>query len=163
MNWGIKMKKRRTSLEFISDLFTLFKLEARANFIFGLGFAAYILSFELFFHDRSSCIIKNITGLPCPTCGMTRAYKYFLQGEFKDAFYYHPLFLLVIPVAVIIFFRKDPLIEKVYKNKAFWIIIFTVTIGVYIFRMFTIYPEPPLDPQDSLYKILFDSIRGLFK
>ncbi len=156
------MRKKRAFTEFISDLFKLFKQESRANMVFAIGFAVYILSFELLFHDRSNCLIKNVTGIPCPTCGMTRAYKYFLHGDFKEAFYFHPLFLLVIPVAFIVFFRKDPFVEKFYKSKTLWIIVFVVTIGVYIIRMITVYPEPPLDPQDSLYKIAFDSIRDLF-
>ncbi len=157
------MRKKRTLTEFTSDLFKLFKIEARANMILGIGFLSYILMFELFIHDRPSCLIKNMTGIPCPTCGMTRAYKYFLHGDFQEAFYYHPLFLLVIPVAFIIFFRKDPFVEKFYKSKTLWSIIFVLTFGVYFFRMITVYPEPPLNPVDSIYKVLSESIRNLFK
>ena len=38
------------------------------------------------------CPIRSLTGIPCPGCGLTRAWKAALQLEFADAFRYHPLF-----------------------------------------------------------------------
>ena len=42
------------------------------------------------------CIIKLFTGVSCPGCGMTRAYMSLLRLDFASAFYYHPLWLLVL-------------------------------------------------------------------
>lgn len=40
------------------------------------------------------CPIYYLLGIPCPTCGMTRAYISFFHGNFSKAMQYHPLFLL---------------------------------------------------------------------
>ncbi len=34
---------------------------------------------------RSSCLIRNITGLPCPSCGLTRAFHALSTGRIGDA------------------------------------------------------------------------------
>ncbi len=50
---------------------------------------------------RSLCIIRNITGHPCPACGMTRASSALLRGRVRTAAHYNKL---VFPVAAITFF-----------------------------------------------------------
>ena len=40
----------------------------------------------------SGCLLLAWTGLPCPTCGMTRATLHLISGDFFEAFGYHPLF-----------------------------------------------------------------------
>lgn len=47
------------------------------------------------------CPIRLITGVPCPSCGMTRAYISLFCGDFCMAFYYHPLFFL-LPKALVL-------------------------------------------------------------
>ena len=41
------------------------------------------------------CPIRYVTGIPCPGCGLTRAYWAVLHLDFAAAFSYHPLFWLV--------------------------------------------------------------------
>jgi hypothetical protein len=41
-----------------------------------------------------SCPFKAVTGLPCPTCGATRAVLAFLHGEWPAAFRLNPLLAL---------------------------------------------------------------------
>lgn len=61
-----------------------------------LGAVVVLLSFISEHLDFGSiCIFYNLTGIPCPSCGMTRAYLALFQGDFKEAFLYHPLFPLV--------------------------------------------------------------------
>jgi hypothetical protein len=43
-------------------------------------------------------LFKQLTGLPCPGCGLTRAYQAAWKGNYAEAFSWHPLFWLV-PVA----------------------------------------------------------------
>ena len=50
-----------------------------------------------------SCPIKEVTGISCPGCGMTRACVSALQFKFSKAFYYHPI-IFVLPFFVIALF-----------------------------------------------------------
>lgn len=45
------------------------------------------------------CPIRFVTGIPCPGCGMTRAWLSLLSGNEAAAFAFHSLFLLA-PVSV---------------------------------------------------------------
>jgi hypothetical protein len=52
----------------------------------------------------SWCPFKNLTGMPCPFCGGTRAALALLQGNIKAAFVFNPLaavICLLAPVAAI--------------------------------------------------------------
>ncbi len=44
----------------------------------------------------SLCPFRNLTGLPCPGCGMTRAFHHLAHGELQEA-------LLLNPISVILF------------------------------------------------------------
>jgi hypothetical protein len=44
----------------------------------------------------SICLLRNATGLPCPGCGMTRAFAHLAKGEWAAARRDHPL---VFPLA----------------------------------------------------------------
>jgi len=96
--------------------------------------------------NRSICIFKAIFGLPCPACGMTRAFTHCLAGEFKKAFFYHPLFLFSIIVFLVLLFRKNRIVSHVYKSNVFWITMFIIFMVVWVIRMFLLFPNnPPLD------------------
>ncbi|MCR5352830.1 MAG: DUF2752 domain-containing protein [Clostridiales bacterium] len=43
--------------------------------------------------------IKYITGVSCPSCGMTRAYHCLFRFDFAGAFHYHPLFFYALVLA----------------------------------------------------------------
>ena len=45
------------------------------------------------------CPLKRFTGIPCPTCGSTRAVICALKGDFAGAFKYQPLVMTLIIVA----------------------------------------------------------------
>ena len=44
---------------------------------------------------RLPCPILALTGIPCPGCGMTRAYLSLLQGDVAAAFSYNAMFWAV--------------------------------------------------------------------
>ena len=55
-----------------------------------------------------SCVFRSLTGIPCPTCGTTRAATAFLQGDVMTAFIINPLatlagllFVVGAPIAVV--------------------------------------------------------------
>lgn len=82
----------------------------------------------------SICFIRGITGIPCPACGITRAYSSLLKGQILQAVYFHPLLLAPIPVIVIYIFKKEKF-EKCIK------IVGTIAIIVYIIRMIIMFPN----------------------
>ena len=43
------------------------------------------------------CIFKNLLNIPCPGCGLTRAFRALFKGDFINALYYNYLvYILVI-------------------------------------------------------------------
>lgn len=95
------------------------------------------------------CPISIITGYPCPGCGITRAFFFFLTLQWNLAFSYNPtifLWLLVIAWGIFLrYFIKD----NAFKNNQKKIFIRAVTavgvisIVVYIVRMNILYPNVP--------------------
>ena len=71
----------------VATFFSIFAVAARNNTDMGrwLGY----------------CGIKQRTGLPCPTCGMTSATLAFASGHIGQAFYIQPAWALVCSVMVI--------------------------------------------------------------
>ncbi|MDQ3116685.1 MAG: DUF2752 domain-containing protein [Verrucomicrobiota bacterium] len=47
------------------------------------------------------CVFHSLTGLPCPTCGSTRAAYHFLHGHFAVSFLLNPLAFLSFCALVI--------------------------------------------------------------
>ncbi|HEY5561481.1 MAG TPA: DUF2752 domain-containing protein [Clostridiaceae bacterium] len=113
-----------------------------------------------FFHI--GCLVKDVIGLPCPGCGLTRATLAFLRLDFKTAFHYHPLFWLATPVLIVSIYGKKPL----FNSKKIEIIIY-VTVGiafivVYIYRMLILFPtiEPMTINNNSFLLIAFRIIKS---
>ncbi len=85
--------------------------------------------------DIENCIFHILFGINCPGCGLSRAYICFFQGEFAEAFSYHPLFLL-IPLMIILFFcRHIKKISFLYKNNLIWWIIIVIWVLFYLIRI----------------------------
>ena len=42
-------------------------------------------------HLPSVCLFYNLTGLPCPGCGLTRSFVCLGHGRFWEALHWHPL------------------------------------------------------------------------
>ncbi len=65
----------------------------------------------------STCIIKNVTNIPCPSCGSTRSIIAFLNGDFIECIYWNPIGLILLFALVIL-----PLwlfYDLVYKKESF--------------------------------------------
>ena len=126
------------------------KLADRACFLrSGVLFLAFIYSYYPFFLAISakivyntvwvkymitlfSCPIYRIFGIPCPTCGVTRAYILFFSGRFYEAFLMHPLFLLPL----IFLFPK-------MRRKRIVISVIGIFLAVYIIRFLLLFPTTP--------------------
>ena len=47
------------------------------------------------------CLIKRITGVPCPSCGSTRSVLSILKGNFADAIFWNPFGILIMIILLI--------------------------------------------------------------
>lgn len=103
------------------------------------------LPFEL--DELSLCPFKWIFGLPCPGCGLTRAFLSLFMGDIKGAFFYHPLFWMVPIIALIFCFRKkNQLAYRLSSSRLFMMSVVGLFIGVYAVRMFMYFPNvAPMD------------------
>jgi Protein of unknown function (DUF2752) len=50
---------------------------------------------------HSVCLFKEITGLPCPSCGTTRSLVLLMHGEFRESLMMNP-FGMLLAVALIV-------------------------------------------------------------
>ena len=98
--------------------------------------AVLILDYFRIKYFGSGCMLKALTGVACPACGMTRAFMSLFYLEFRMAFYYNPAWWTV-PVAALSCLMA--FIDK--KRIRLWIIVFAAAIaillGVWIFRLAT--------------------------
>lgn len=88
----------------------------------------------VFYH----CPFLYFFGIPCPGCGMTRALIAAVRFDFKAAFYYHPLFFVVIIAAVYMLLKltgRVSVSKKAENNLLKAICILFIT--VYIIRVLT--------------------------
>lgn len=104
-----------------------------------------------------NCILKLITGIPCPGCGMTRACISILRFDFVQAFKYNPLVFILPFIAWVIIFNERPIINKIYKNNIFWIVVLLLVVSTYILRFIFVYPDIPMDYYDkNLFKAIYN-------
>jgi hypothetical protein len=75
------------------------------------------------------CLFKTLMHIPCPGCGLTRSFACLLDLDFRGAFYYHPLWILVLGFLCVLPFRPVGIIR--YSK-----VLLMSLIGVYIFRLF---------------------------
>ncbi len=64
-----------------------------------LGGFALLLLFSPF---GWPCPLRTIVGVPCPGCGMTRAARLVLHGDFAGATRMHPLWMVVLPALAVL-------------------------------------------------------------
>lgn len=51
-----------------------------------------------------SCVFKELTGVPCPTCASTRSIVYLSHGDIVSAFFMNPLVLAGVLAALVYLF-----------------------------------------------------------
>lgn len=89
------------------------------------------------FREDSSCITLNVLGIPCPFCGMSRAFSEFMNFNFAGSIYYNPasvlffVFLGIFCIAIFVLSLFKYKIVFQFNRKtllAFFIVIATVWI-----------------------------------
>jgi len=46
------------------------------------------------------CLFKHLTGMPCPTCGLTRAVCHALQGDLMTSLSFHPAGIIALSIVL---------------------------------------------------------------
>ena len=133
------------------------------SILFGLILAG-LLVLGMFVFD-AGCIVRNITGLPCPGCGMTRALITALSGDLAGAFRMHPLFwlppLLLAAVLLLTLLKPDSLHSK--KASWVWLACAVIYLSVYAVRMVLFFPdqEPLTYDRTSWFGTISEMVRWL--
>lgn len=93
------------------------------------GIVSYLLFLKMF---HLPCPILYLTGCSCPGCGMSRAVMSASCFNFKQAFYYHPLFFVPF-LGIYMYIKWDDYKDR---TKTFLLVFFcSAMILVYIYRM----------------------------
>lgn len=72
-----------------------------------------ILPTDFFDNGKSMCISVILLDRNCYGCGMTRAIQHLIHLEFKIAFEYNKLSIIVFPLLTIIWFNE---LKRIYKK-----------------------------------------------
>lgn len=98
--------------------------------LFGL-FAAVL---ALWYIWDLPCVIRHITGFPCPGCGMSRAWLSVLQLNLGEAFRLHPMFWS-IPILCLYILYDGKLIPNPKVNNFLLGILLAAFFLCYLFRL----------------------------
>ena len=100
-----------------------------------------IVIFAILFFDFG-CVIRYAFGFPCPSCGLTRAYKCFFAFKFKEAFFWHPLFLYIPLLFFVYCFKRWEYELKEVKWFKIFLVISLIVLGiVFVVRMICFFPN----------------------
>lgn len=101
-----------------------------------LCFAAVIaVYYVVLYFIGETCILREITGVPCPACGMTRAFLSLIKLDFGGYMYYNPA-AIPCAVAVILALHKNILFRAHARLiDTIVILLAAVVFVVYIFRL----------------------------
>ncbi len=110
------------------------------------------------------CIIKKITGFPCPSCGVTRSLMSLVRLDFYESFYYHPLSIFIVISILYFIYSKKPMGGSERAQKVIIIIFTVIILGTYIYRMYNFFPNiAPMDyNKASLFWKVYEFIRKFF-
>ena len=99
----------------------------------------------------SICLIRGLTGVPCPSCGMSRAIIAVINGDIITAFKFHPLFWLPFVALLLIVLKR-----RFFKQILIGAIILIML--VYILRMTMLFPH--IEPMQYNEKAIFNRYKS---
>lgn len=82
------------------------------------GILCILIGISLFmifhFSLRPECLFKKLTSIPCPACGLTRAFLELLKGNIISSFSYN---ILAVPVLIGMLVSMWLIMEGFFKNQ----------------------------------------------
>lgn len=103
----------------------------------------YLVVCKLMLH--SMCPAVFLTGLPCPACGLTRAGRAVLHGQFQSAWEIHPFIYVFIGFGIFFLLFRYGFHKEMRYFQKYLILIILGMIVFYIYRMIRYFPsEPPM-------------------
>ena len=106
------------------------------------GVVSYLFLKNYYSLPGISCPIRQITGIPCPTCFLTRSTCLALQGDLEDSFKMHifgPFIALFLIIWSIKSFKTKKLFPFLITEKLLLISSLSL-ISYWIFRLFYGFP-----------------------
>ncbi len=89
---------------------------ARIVFIVAVPIVLLVLPADFFDGGESICLSQVLFNMSCYACGMTRACMHLIHFEFEEAYAYHMLSFLVVPLLAIVwvqwFLKEFKLFKK---------------------------------------------------
>lgn len=95
----------------------------------------FIIMYILLYLLDTTCIIKYFTNIPCPGCGLTRAFLSLFTLDLYKAFHYHPLFW-TIPILFLYYLFDGKLFKNKVINNLILIVIILLFINNWIYKVF---------------------------
>lgn len=97
-----------------------------------------LIIFAILYFFKVPCFFRFFTGIPCPSCGMTRAFSSLIKLNFRESFYYHPLLIPSLIAAFIAIHMNVSALKfnKKICNTYLWVFII-IFFAVYLFRLIT--------------------------
>lgn len=80
----------------VRRLYTIMLLAGAGGFVW-LGYVFFNRPAAV----MGACLIKGVTGVPCPSCGTTRAIEALLRGRFMDSLLLNPFGIVVLSVMIV--------------------------------------------------------------
>lgn len=99
----------------------------------------------------TSCPTVILVGLPCPGCGITRAFKLLMSGRVWEAFCFQPLLFLLAALAVLYAVQRYAFGRpRAFERCA--VIFIAAAVPLYIYRMAVWFPktEPMVYEPDNV-------------
>ena len=97
------------------------------------GLAVLALLFLMFVYK---CPLNYFFHIPCPGCGISRAYLAAARLDFKAAFTYHPLFFLAAPT--VLYAAHRSVLKKRLRGKTEAVlfgVMLALFVAVYVYRL----------------------------
>jgi hypothetical protein len=121
------------------------------NYIFA-GIIVMIFTYSGIFSPQAnnypvSCIHEQITGLSCPSCGMSHSFSYIIRGDIKEAVdwnIYGPrvflffLFQLIMRISILVLLKRKPQLIRTVSLYDISISILSVGLGFWQFAEYYI-------------------------